>query len=60
MVQRFIDLIAQSGGHFRFRWNEQASLAMVWQMFVREGEYRVFKFPYVHGVVDSRLEDLQG
>jgi len=60
MVQRFINLISQSGGHFRFRWNEQASLAMVWQMFVREGEYKVFKFPYVHGVVDSRLEDLQG
>lgn len=58
MVQRFINLISQSGGHFRFRWNEQASLAMVWQMFVREGEYRVFKFPYVHNVVDSRLEDL--
>ena len=57
MVQRFINLISQSGGHFRFRWNEQASLAMVWQMFVKEGEYRVFKFPYVHGVVDSRLED---
>lgn len=57
MVQRFITLISQSGGHFRFRWNEQASLAMVWQMFVREGEYRVFKFPYSHGVVDSRLED---
>ena len=59
MVQRFINLVSQSGGHFRFRWNEQASLAMVWQMFVREGEYRVFKFPYRHGVVDSRLEDLE-
>lgn len=48
MVQRFIKLVLQTGGHFRFRWNEQATIGMVWQLFVREGEYKVFDFPYKH------------
>ena len=48
IVQRFINLVLQTGAHFRFRWNEQATLGMVWHMFVREGEYKVFDFPYRH------------
>jgi len=39
MVQRFLKLVERSGGHFMYRWNEQATVGMVWQMFVREGEY---------------------
>ena len=53
MVQRFIRLVVQSGGHFRYRWNEQATFAMVWHLFVRDGEWALFDFPYRHGVVDS-------
>lgn len=48
MVQRFVNLVLQTGGHFRFRWNEQATIGMIWQLFVREGQYRVFDFPYKH------------
>lgn len=48
LVQRFINLVLQTGAHFRFRWNEQATLGMVWHMFVRKGEYRMFDFPYRH------------
>ena len=47
-VQRFLKLVERSGGHFMYRWNEQATIGMVWQMFVREGEYRIFDFPYKH------------
>ena len=53
MVQRFIKLVVQSGGHFRYRWNEQTTFAMVWHLFVRDGEWALFDFPYKHGVVDS-------
>lgn len=48
MVQRFLKLVERYGGHFMYRWNEQATIGMVWQMFVREGEYRIFDFPYKH------------
>lgn len=48
MVKRFINLVERSGGHFMYRWNEQATLGMIWQMFVREKEFRIFNFPYQH------------
>lgn len=51
MLVRFVDLVERSGGHFRFRWNEQATTAMIWHLFVKDGEWRVFDFPYRHGVV---------
>jgi hypothetical protein len=47
-LQRFVNLVLQTGAHFRFRWNEQATLGMVWHTFVREGEYKEFDFPYRH------------
>jgi hypothetical protein len=40
--------VVQTGAHFRFRWNEQATLAMVWQLFVRENEWAQLHFPYEH------------
>jgi hypothetical protein len=44
-VQRFVELVLQSGYHWRFRWNEQGVLAMVWQMFVPSGHYQVDNLP---------------
>jgi hypothetical protein len=34
MVQRFVELVVSSQYHYRFRWNEQSVLGMVWQLFV--------------------------
>ena len=48
LVQRYLRTVVQTGAHFRFRWNEQATLAMVWQLFVRENEWAQLHFPYEH------------
>jgi hypothetical protein len=48
MVQRYIHTVLRTGGHFRFRWNEQATLAMVWQLFVGENEWALYDFEYSH------------
>lgn len=39
---RFVELVLQTGAHFRIRWNEQVTLGMAWHMYVRERECRVF------------------
>lgn len=36
LVQRFLELVVSSQYHYRFRWNEQSVLAMVFQLFVPE------------------------
>ena len=48
LVQRYLRTVVQTGAHFRFRWNEQATLAMVWQLFVREDEWAQLHFLYEH------------
>jgi len=49
-VQRFVELVLQTGYHWRFRWNEQGVMAMVWQMFVPEGHFQFNTLPldYMH------------
>ena len=47
-VQRFVRLVMRTGGHFRFRWNEQAVQSIVWQIFIPEKKMHVFDFPYQH------------
>jgi hypothetical protein len=44
-AQKFVELVVQSGYHWRFRWNEQGVMAMLWQMFVPEGHYRFDTLP---------------
>jgi hypothetical protein len=45
-VQKFVELVVLSGYHFRFRWNEQGVMAMVWQIFVPEGRFEVDNLPF--------------
>lgn len=47
-IQRFLRLVQRSGGHFRYRWNEQAVVGMIWQMFVKAQEFHLFDFGYNH------------
>jgi Glycolipid 2-alpha-mannosyltransferase len=49
-VQQYLELIFQSGGHFRHRWNEQEIIGMIWLMFCSKQEYHIFDFPYEHGI----------
>jgi hypothetical protein len=44
-AQKFVELAVQSGYHWRFRWNEQGIMAMLWQMFVPEGHYQFDTLP---------------
>ena len=48
VVQRFVQLVVATGGHFRYRWNEQAVLAMLWQIFLQPEELVLFDFPFAH------------
>ena len=50
LVQRFLHLVLATGGHFRFRWNEQATMAMLWQMFCQRDALVLFTddFPFKH------------
>ena len=48
VVQRYLRTVLRTGAHFRFRWNEQATLAMVWQLFVGRDEWALFGFAYEH------------
>lgn len=49
-VQKFVELVLQTGYHWRFRWNEQGVIALVWQMFVPERHFLLdaLPFEYVH------------
>ena len=47
-VQSFLQLVLKTGGHFRFRWNEQSTVGMIWQLFVEPHRFHVFDFPYEH------------
>ena len=48
-VQRFVRLVLGTGGHFRFRWNEQLVQTLVWQIFVQPEQFHLFSYPYIHG-----------
>ena len=49
-VQKFVRFVVQTGAHFRFRWNEQGVVAMVWRMFVPEERFIELKdIEYKHG-----------
>lgn len=50
-VQSYLQLILKTGGHFRFRWNEQGTVGMIWQLFA-EQRYHIFDFPYKHAEKD--------
>ena len=54
-VQSYLQLILKTGGHFRFRWNEQAVIGMMWQLFVEANHVHVFDFPYKHSGKDVNL-----
>ena len=56
-VQSYLKLILKTGGHFRFRWNEQAVLGMIWQLFVDAHRFHVFDFPYEHSGKDVDMLD---
>lgn len=47
-TQKFVELVLQSGYHWRFRWNEQAVIAMVWQLFVPEKHFRFNSLPFAY------------
>lgn len=39
-VQKFVELAVLTGYHWRFRWNEQGVIAMVWHIFVPAEHYQ--------------------
>jgi hypothetical protein len=39
LVQRFVEVVVASQYHYRFRWNEQSVLGMVFQLFVPENQW---------------------
>ena len=47
-VQKYLNLVLGTGGHFRFRWNEQSVIAMIWQVFVPYERFHLFQFTYSH------------
>lgn len=50
-VQRYIELVTSSGYHYRFRWNEQSTMGMVWQLFVPKDQSQPMPVPnegYMH------------
>ncbi|KAG2430897.1 hypothetical protein HXX76_009870 [Chlamydomonas incerta] len=48
LVQRFVQLCRASGGSVMYRWNEQAVLGMVAQIFASQEQLLMFTFPYAH------------
>ena len=50
IVQRFLRLVLRTGAHFRMRWNEQQTTALMWQMFVPPDKFMQLNFPYSHPV----------
>ncbi|KAG2485554.1 hypothetical protein HYH03_015720 [Edaphochlamys debaryana] len=48
LVSRFVQLCRATGGHFTYRWNEQAVIGMLWQIFVDPNQFKLFDFPYEH------------
>lgn len=44
-AQKFVELVIQTGYHWRFRWNEQGVMALLWQMFVPEGHFQFDTLP---------------
>ena len=52
-VQRFLHLVLSSGDHFRFRWNEQSVMAMLWQIFVKPENFAMLDFGYMHSAFDD-------
>jgi hypothetical protein len=44
-AQKFVELVIQTGYHWRFRWNEQGVIAMLWQIFVPEGNFEFDTLP---------------
>jgi hypothetical protein len=44
-AQKFVELVVQTGYHWRFRWNEQGVMAMLWQMFVPKGKFQFDDLP---------------
>lgn len=48
-VQKYLRLVLGTGGHFRFRWNEQAVMGMIWQIFIPPERFHMFTFDYTHG-----------
>lgn len=48
-VQKYLKLVLSTGGHFKFRWNEQAVVSMIWQIFVPDKRFKRFFFKYSHG-----------
>lgn len=45
LVQRWIELVINTGYHYRFRWNEQSVLGMTWQMFVPKKRFALLPIP---------------
>jgi hypothetical protein len=56
-VQTFVDLVLATGGHFRFRWNEQAVIAMLWQMLCPDKHFVLFDFPFEHPCSDQQYPE---
>ena len=48
LVQRFVELVMSTGGHFRHRWNEQEVHGMMWLLFLQPHELSILNFPFAH------------
>eukprot|EP00198_Chlamydomonas_reinhardtii_P011400 XP_001700737.1 predicted protein [Chlamydomonas reinhardtii] len=53
LVQRFVQLCRASGGSVMYRWNEQAVLGMVAQIFASQEQLLMFTFPYAHRIAHT-------
>lgn len=47
-VQRYLDLIHSTAGVFRFRWQEQGVMAMIWRLFVAPEHFQKMDFKFCH------------
>lgn len=45
IVQRYVELVTSSWYHYRFRWNEQSTIGMIWQLFVPSGQSNFLPIP---------------
>lgn len=47
-MHEFLRLAVATGGHYRYRWNEQGVHSMVWQMFVPKNRTLWLDFSFGH------------
>ncbi|EFJ49408.1 hypothetical protein VOLCADRAFT_104304 [Volvox carteri f. nagariensis] len=58
-VNRFVQLCLASGGVVNYRWNEQAVISMMWQVFVKKEQFLMFNFTYLHSKKSDAVKKVE-